>query len=387
MTVETTLTRPPSRLTRLRPKIVKALPKGLPRAVAAFYAEGDGLEVALRGPNISEVATIVGLAAMFDGTFLAHQPIRRGDDVELSGRPFDERFFNSELEVDEPGWLPRLNRLLRLKLLASCAGESAELAIDFFDGATPKLYLALDARDAWRLDLSFADFVAWFSKLGTRRWYYAFLDRAAEQAMNVDLRAELEASLAPFPRAEIEPLLARFSKRKAAKPAARPPARVATPKKPAKLPKLSEWAFDPPNPFKEPACPARFREDGRGYGSLALTRDALRALALTFTTREDAAAQVFAGLERHFTKRTKWRALDHAGVLVAADALTPAHIIPLAQNFFEPAAFALLAREKGWTRATIQRLANETSTGYYNKKHVGESVPRILQATAKLLRY
>jgi hypothetical protein len=212
--------RPASKLTTLKKAIHGALPGGLPKVVARFYAESDGLRV-----NVDDhEAVLVGLDAMFDGrkkgVFRAHQPVTKKDldELELSGRPFYERFFNEHVEVEGKRGLDRLNLLLRLKLLSSVEGESVELAVDYFAGKEPELYL-INRLDPYRLHLGFDDFVAYFSKFGTRRWYYAFLDRKAEQAMNIDLRAELEASLANFDPADVDPLLARFpKKRKAARP-------------------------------------------------------------------------------------------------------------------------------------------------------------------------
>jgi hypothetical protein len=158
---------------------------------------------------------LVGLDAMFDGrkkgVFRAHQPVTKKDldELELAGRPFYERFFNEHVEIEGKRGLDRLNLLLRLKLLASVEGESVELAVDYFAGKEPELYL-INRLDPYRLHLGFDDFVAYFSKFGIRRWYYAFLDKKAEQAMNIDLRAELEASLADFDPADVAPLLARF---------------------------------------------------------------------------------------------------------------------------------------------------------------------------------
>jgi hypothetical protein len=128
--------RPASKLTALKQAVQAALPGGLPKAVARFYAKSDGLRVTVDDHE----AVLVGLDAMFDGrkkgVFRAHQPVTKKDldDLDLLDRPFYERFFNDELEVEGKRGLDRLNLLLRLKLLASVEGESVELAIDYFAG-------------------------------------------------------------------------------------------------------------------------------------------------------------------------------------------------------------------------------------------------------------
>ncbi|MDC0715970.1 WD40 repeat domain-containing protein [Nannocystis bainbridge] len=210
---------PPSKLEKLKPAIAAVLPGGLPRAVARFYAERDGLKVAWDG----EEAVLVGLVEMFGGlekrAFRPHVVVKKADldELEWSDLPFYERFFNEHGDVTDKKSLDRLNLRMRLKLLVSVAGESTELAIDYF-ADEPTIYLVDRADAAYPLnDLDFKEFVAWFEKFGTRRWYYAFLDKKAEASLNIDLRAELEASLADFPAEEWAPLLERLPKKKAPK--------------------------------------------------------------------------------------------------------------------------------------------------------------------------
>ncbi|PCC67813.1 hypothetical protein SAMN02745121_02449 [Nannocystis exedens] len=212
---------PPSKLAKLKPAIAAVLPGGLPRAVARFYAKSDGLKLSLAG----EEAVLVGLAEMFGGlkkgAFRPHRVVKKADldELEWTDLPFYERFFNEHGDVTDKKSLDRLNLRMRLKLLVSVAGESTELAIDYF-ADEPTIYLVDRADAVYPLKgLGFDEFVAWFSKFGTSRWYHAFLDKKAEASLNIDLRQELERSLADFPAEEGAPLLARLPKKKPPGPA------------------------------------------------------------------------------------------------------------------------------------------------------------------------
>ncbi|WAS98675.1 WD40 repeat domain-containing protein [Nannocystis punicea] len=214
--MEPRLKSPPSKLAKLKPAIAALLPGGLPADVARFYAKSDGLKFSLQG----EEAVLVGLAEMFGGlkkgAFRGHVVVKKADldELEWSDLPFYERFFNEYADVFDKKSLDRLNLRMRLKLLVSVAGESTELGIDYFD-AKPTIYFVHRADAAYPLkDLGFDDFVEWFAKFGTRRWYFAFLDKKAEASLNIDLRAELERSLEDFPPEAWAPLLARLPKKK-----------------------------------------------------------------------------------------------------------------------------------------------------------------------------
>lgn len=219
--MERRLKSPPSKLTKLKPAIAAILPDGLPAEVARFYAKSDGLKLSWQG----EEAVLVGLAEMFGGlergAFREHVVVKKSDldELELSDSPFYESFFTDDEDISDKKSLDQLNLRLRLKRLVSVAGESAELAIDYF-AAEPTIYFVHCAHAAYPLKgLGFDEFVAWFSKFGTRRWYYAFLDKKAEASLNIDLRAELGRSLAEFPAEEWAPLLARLPKKKPPGPA------------------------------------------------------------------------------------------------------------------------------------------------------------------------
>jgi len=272
--------RPASKLPALKQAVQAALPGGLPKAVARFYAKSDGLRVTVDDHE----AVLVGLDAMFDGrkkgVFRAHQPVTKKelDDLELLDRPFYERFFNDGVEVEGKRGLDRLNLLLRLKLLASVAGESVELAIDYFADGEPELYL-IDRLEPYRLHLGFDDFVGHFSRFGTRRWYYAFLDKKAEKAMNIDLRAELEASLSSFDPEDVAPLLARLPRKKkaAAKPEAAPAAEDA-----AEPSLLDQWKEEASDALKSKEDDLWFPWVVKKDGAAAAFEQALESGAVSF---------------------------------------------------------------------------------------------------------
>lgn len=199
--VAPTIVRPPSELAKLAARVRKAAPSGLPGPVQKFYAAGDGLTVTTRDGE----ATIVGLKDMFDGAFKPHRPVTKPID-KLDGRPFADRFFDDDFDFSEDGALERFNLLLRLKLLVSVAGESMDIAVDLFAGKEPVLYTVYRGSTVLRLDLSFDDFVAWFSKFGTARWYFAFLELDADEARNIDVAAEFEASMRDFEPRDVAPM-------------------------------------------------------------------------------------------------------------------------------------------------------------------------------------
>ncbi|MCY0993463.1 hypothetical protein OV203_40370 [Nannocystis sp. ILAH1] len=235
--MERRLKSPPSKLAKLKPAIAAVLPGGLPRDVARFYAKSDGLKLSWNG----EEAVLVGLAEMFGGlkrgAFREHRVVKKADvdELEWTDLPFYEQFFNEHGDYFDKKSLDPLNLRMRLKLLASVAGESNELAIDYF-AEEPTIYLVHRAEAAYPLKgLSFADFVAWFSKFGTWRWYFAFLDKKAEASLNIDLRAELERAFEDVPAEEWAPLLARLPKKKAPGPV-RPQVLAATSDPPAVRP-------------------------------------------------------------------------------------------------------------------------------------------------------
>lgn len=228
---------PPSKLAKLKPAIAAVLPGGLPRDVARFYAKSDGLKLSWNG----EEAVLVGLAEMFGGlkkgSFREHRVVKKADVDELdwADLPFYEQFFNEHGDYYDKKSIDQLNLRMRLKLLASVAGESNELAIDYF-ADEPTIYLVHRADAAYPLKgLGFADFVAWFSKFGTWRWYFAFLDKKAEASLNIDLRAELERAFEDVPAEEWAPLLARLPKKKAPGPV-RPQVQAAASEQPVVRP-------------------------------------------------------------------------------------------------------------------------------------------------------
>lgn len=212
-----TLRYPASEVSKHEAKITEVLGRPLPDDVRAFYAEHDGVHYACG----HEENTLVGLEEMFGGVvsggFRRHSAVKSMDADEIASpdEPFYEAFFSEEFSIESKKDLARLNALKRQKLLVSVAGESAYLTIDFFD---PKkdyaIHLAKDACDLFRLNLRFPEFVEQFTRFGATRWYLAYLDKKAGDEMNIDLRAEIEASLAPFRErdafgGEIDALLSR----------------------------------------------------------------------------------------------------------------------------------------------------------------------------------
>jgi hypothetical protein len=203
------LLRPPSALETFAKKLKKAAPKGLPAPLAKFYAAGDGLTVDL-GKHGKH--SIVGLEAMFDRDFKPHKPVKKAPG-DLLGRPFYERFFADDPQVDEPAQLARFNIALRLKLLVDLEGSSDSLGVDLFDGPKPVLYFVERAFDVFRLNLSFDEFVKYFTQFGSLRWYFAFLEERAGEAMNVDISAEVERSLEGFPASALTVIRKQVAKR------------------------------------------------------------------------------------------------------------------------------------------------------------------------------
>jgi hypothetical protein len=205
------MTRPPSQLAKLERSVQNAAPGGLPPAVRRFYAAGDGLTVTVTDGKRASTASIVGLREMFDGDFKPHKPVSKSIDA-IDGRPFADRFFTDDFDFDAEGALERFNMLLRLKLVCSVPGESVDLAIDLFAPGEPALY-ALFRGEALRLELSFDDFVAWFSKLGVARWYFAFLEPAADDVLNIDVAKAFAASMRGFAARDVAPLRERLAQR------------------------------------------------------------------------------------------------------------------------------------------------------------------------------
>jgi len=201
-----TLHRPKSRLAELAPRIHDVLGHDLPPDVAAFYAEGDGLdyEATRAGASLGCEASIFGLEDLFAG-FRRHRQYKTvrafekdAEEGALYALPFCEQTWSDSFEVSTKGDLARLNALVRSKVVVSIPGESAWITIDFADPkASPyRLGLAQDGCDLFPLDLTFPDFVAHFRRFGAARFYLAFVDRKAEEAMNIDCGAEVERSLA-----------------------------------------------------------------------------------------------------------------------------------------------------------------------------------------------
>ncbi len=143
------------------------------------------------------------------------------DELEWTDLPFYEQFFNEHGDYFDKKSLDPLNLRMRLKLLASVAGESNELAIDYF-AEEPTICLVHRADAAYPLKgLSFADFVAWFSKFGTWRWYFAFLDKKAEASLNIDLARSSSAPSRMFRRRSGLPSSRACRRRKRPAPCAR----------------------------------------------------------------------------------------------------------------------------------------------------------------------
>lgn len=212
-----TLEYPLSKLAKHEAKITKLLGRPLPDDIRAFYAEHDGVRYACG----AEENTLVGLEAMFGGVvkggFRPHVPVKTMDAEEIASpdEPFYEELFDEGFDLESKKDLARLNALKRQKMLVSIAGESAYLTIDFFDPKDDyRIHFAKDACDLFPLDLRFPELVEQFTRFGAARWYFAYLDKKAGKEMNVDLRAEIEASLAPYRESgaytsEIAALLAR----------------------------------------------------------------------------------------------------------------------------------------------------------------------------------
>lgn len=208
----TTTHRPPTRLAKLEKSLAKAVPKGLPAALKRFYAAGDGLEVSL--PD-GRTECIVGVAGMFDGRFVP-APQFKTPPRRWGRYAFDERFFTQDVEADTPEGLAKLNLLVRLKLVADIEGTSDAIAIDIANPKAPVLYYADRAYAAHELDLSFDDFVRYFSKYGAHGWPLAFLTPAALVAMNIEISGTVADALALFSDGDVVKLEARTAKLTAA---------------------------------------------------------------------------------------------------------------------------------------------------------------------------
>ena len=240
----------PSKWSALRPAVRAVLGKSLPRRVEAFYARHDGLTVSLGSG--SEKATLFGLAELFGGlkrgAFRPHLQVTKKTvaDLAWSDQPFYEVFFDESDDDVSAKALASLNLRLRLKRLVSVAGESVDLAIDL-TGKTERLYFVYRMHEAHELHgLDFDAFVHWFSRFGTARWYFAFLDAKSEAAMNIEVRAELERSLADFPADDWAPLLARLPKKRVPVLRAATVTKVAEPTQVSSLPAWGHPAFITP---------------------------------------------------------------------------------------------------------------------------------------------
>ena len=491
MPVSRKLKRPPSKLAALKKALTHAIPKGLPKAVARFYAQGDGLSVSLSGER-EEVAVIVGLDEMFGGqeggVFRAHEPAKKladttADDFLWGDRPHYEKFFSEEIDFEGAKGLKELNLRLRLKLLVSIAGESADLAIDFFDGPEPTLYF-LNELELFKLNLTFDEFIEHFSRFGSNRWYFAFLDKKAGEKMNVDLLDAFDTSLAGFDEKELAPLRKRVPKKKAEKKPveeAAPPEGVAelwaveakealasredtlwfpwASKKPGaweaftaalddesislqaawsmsgtvehvpdrllpalftskRMPKhdqlWSRYAQLGSNVFAAvKANPAAFEKlkldplmrdvlevvklvagvQAAGTASasvrkamsewvfappLHIDRSALTSLAEKLSGVDAAVKLARAG----YDKQKKYRPLNDAGVQFIGPTFELEELIKLTGWGCRADALAPLVKERGWKKAQVVALAKACAYGYYEKKHVGESVPNTLNELA-----
>lgn len=200
-----TIRRPASRLDELRGRVREVLGRDLPDEVAAFYAQGDGMhyQAVRNGEVVGYEASICGLEEAFAG-FRPHKQFktrkayeREQEDGGIFSLPFCEELWSDAFEVESKRDLDRLNALMRSKVLISVPGESAWIAIDFFDpkGGPYRIALAEDGQDFFPLELSFAELVSHFRRFGVAHWYFAFAGKKAEQAMNIDFAEAVTTGL------------------------------------------------------------------------------------------------------------------------------------------------------------------------------------------------
>lgn len=406
-----TIKRPPSRLRSLEPAILRVLPSGLPEEVRRLYAACDGLTVSLRLPGGKESATLVGLARMFGGlvkgSFPSYEPVSRGEDLgeRLASGPFADVFYSSDDELDDRGARARVDKLLRLRLLVELEGESAALGIDFYGGeSAPGIYYVTDAREPHRLALRFEELVAWFERFGARRWYFAFLDKKSARQLNLDLAAELEASLAPFPAADVEALRAAgkaaLSRAKSgAKPAeaktskatkaakATRTSKAAPPEKTKAGAARKETSASKPKvdvgrwPMKPPTLPRALQVADT---ELPRAVDALLQHASGLVEPDAVPALVAAGLRTHLAGKG-WAFLHWPSVALAAPCLTEDDVVALAVRYMPPEVLAYIARQRKWSAARLKKLASETEYAW-KKRPVDRHVSQTFAAAAQLLK-
>ncbi|HEY4183358.1 MAG TPA: WD40 repeat domain-containing protein [Kofleriaceae bacterium] len=226
-TLSITLTRPASTLAQHLGSIKEVLGHALPKDVAAFYAQSDGVSyAAVEGKkSLGLDETLLGVAALFD-EFKAHRQFKTvaayekaDENGEISELPFYGDVWSDDFDIHEKGALAHFNALVRSKQLVRIAGRSEAIVIDFSPPKGKAAYqLAIAHRGAqfFPLELTFKQFVENFEKFGATTWYLAYLTPAAIKEWNIDPVPTVEQDLKLFAKAfpdEVAAILARAKKR------------------------------------------------------------------------------------------------------------------------------------------------------------------------------
>lgn len=191
------IARPASTLEENLDNIRAVLGRDLPEAVAAFYAESDGMTVKVvrEGVELPDYEGVVAsLEDAFDGWKTHGQA---ADSAEFTDASYDEAFceitWSPDADVDEPEALAQMNAIRRSKLLMSIPGAPEFLVIDHTgsDGVA-KIGWAYEGSEFHPLDLEFGEFLRLVQLFGAARWYWAFLPA------QVDHRKEVQNALKDF---------------------------------------------------------------------------------------------------------------------------------------------------------------------------------------------
>jgi hypothetical protein len=225
------LTRPASTLAQHLEDIVEVLGHALPKDVAAFYEQGDGVRYIAKdtGKSLGVDETLNGVVALFDD-FKPHRQFRTAvayekaqEDGALDELPFCDDTWSEDFEIRERGALAHLNALVRSKQLVRIAGKSEAIVVDFAPPApkgkkAPPYQLGLAYRGAqfFPLELTFDELVEKFEKFGATSWLLAYLTPAALKEWNIDPLPTIEADMPRFAKAfpeEVAAVVARAKKR------------------------------------------------------------------------------------------------------------------------------------------------------------------------------
>lgn len=349
--------KPKSQLAKFKASIAKAIPGGLPKSVAAFYAKSDGLTTKV---NDDEEVTLVGLKEMFANVFSRPKVLTSKDDVyeALSEGTFVEELYSSDIEISTtPADLARANLLLRLKLLVRIPGESVAFAIDFYSGGKEPVIYEMDLYDQALplLGLGFEDFVTIFERLGARRWHFAFLGKKAERIKNIDLAAEFDASLSNLDDSLVAALRGQF--KRGADPNAWKSALATSAKTTKKTTAktkadqkgdphgLSRWCVTPPA-----------IDLGKGKANAWRDSNAYLDHAATLVSKGRAIELLAQGVRKEL--RAKNATMSWAIVAAAASAFTDNETFALISLGMPIDALVAFAKHRDWRTAQLGSLAN-----------------------------